>query len=290
MTVAQYALLGWPVKHSVSPPMQEAAFRNAGIAASYELISTPPEELGQAVCRLVRDGFAGWNITVPHKEAIGQFLDEIDEGAALTGSVNTVVNRDGHLTGYSTDGYGLTTALHEHFALAVPGSRIVFIGSGGAARACAIYLASQGAASIVLTNRTLARAQAVIRAIKQAIPACRAIALPLGEHTDIEREIAQADMVIQSTSLGLKPGDALPLPASLLSSKPDVLDMIYSNTPFLQAAAAQGCRTADGRSMLLHQGARSFELWTGQPAPVEIMRQALNKALDARLQTPSQSS
>lgn len=282
--VARYALLGWPVKHSVSPQMQEAAFRALGIAAAYELIETPPADLAGTVAQLRQQRYRGWNITVPHKEQMSTFLDDIDADAAATGSVNTVVNDDGRLCGYSTDGYGLAMAIEEAFGVPVEGGAFVFIGTGGAARATSVYFARHGARELVLLNRTLAKAECVAARARAAGPACAVTCIQLDEHTRIERALAGAHVVIQSTSLGLHEGDPISLPPALLPDGAAAMDMIYRHTPFLAAASERGCPTADGRGMLLYQGARSFELWTGCAAPVEIMRDALNQALVCRSQ------
>jgi shikimate dehydrogenase len=278
----KYALLGWPVKHSVSPQMQGAGFRALGIAATYELVEVPPERLAECVGRLVGDGYAGWNATVPHKERLATLVHDLDPGAAAAGCVNTVVNKGGRLKGYSTDGMGLARAVAESFGLAVAGTRFLFLGTGGAARATAVYFATVGAAEIILVNRTVSTAETLAAAITAAAPQCAVRCLPLAEVLAVARALDGMDCLIQSTSLGLHPGDPLPLDPGVLPPTLAVMDMIYGNTPFLQGARGRGCRTADGRGMLLYQGVRSFELWTGKPAPVEAMRAGLEQALAAR--------
>jgi shikimate dehydrogenase len=278
----RYALLGWPVRHSVSPQMQGAGFRALGIEATYELVEVPPEKLAEGVARLVREGFAGWNATVPHKEHLAALVQELDPGAAAAGCVNTVVNRDGVLKGYSTDGVGLARAVAESFGTVVNGARFLFLGTGGAARATAVHFASAGAAEIVLVNRTLSKAETLAASIAAAAPRCPVTCLPLAATAAVGQALGRMDCLIQSTSLGLRAGDPLPLDPALLPPPLAVLDMIYGNTPFLQGARARGCRTADGRGMLLYQGVRSFELWTGMQAPVEAMRAGLEEALAAR--------
>jgi shikimate dehydrogenase len=278
----RYALLGWPVRHSVSPQMQGAGFRALGIQATYELVEVAPERLSECVGRLVREGYAGWNATVPHKEQLAILVHELDPGAAAAGCVNTVVNTEGRLKGYSTDGVGLARAIAESFGLAVPGARFLFLGTGGAARATAVYFASSGAAEIILVNRTVSKAETLAGTIAAAAPGCPVRCLPLADTGAVARALGSTDCLIQSTSLGLHVGDPPPLDPALLPPTLAVMDMIYGNTPFLQGARARGCRTADGRGMLLYQGVRSFELWTGQRAPVEAMRAGLEQALAAR--------
>ena len=278
----RYGIVGWPVAHSVSPAMQEAGFRALGREAVYELYETAPDALECRFRELRTAGLCGWNVTVPHKEAAVHLVDDLDPAAARAGSVNTVVARDGRLAGYSTDGYGLATALDEAFGLGLPGARQLYLGTGGAARAGAVYAALNGVAAIILVNRTLSRAEALAATITAAVPGFPVRCLPLADATAVAAALRQCDVLIQCTSLGLRPEDDLPLAPALLPPKLAVYDMIYGRTPFLQAAARQGCAVADGRGMLLHQGCRSLELWTGRPAPVAAMREALDQALRSR--------
>lgn len=277
--VQRYALLGWPVKHSVSPQMQGAGFKALGIAATYELIEVHPNDLGACVARLRDTGFTGWNVTVPHKEHLLDLVDHVDPGASAAGSVNTIINKGGVLHGFSTDGYGLAAALKESFAVQLAQEKFAFIGTGGAARATSVYFACQGAAEIVLINRTVAKAERLASTIANAAPHCRLTVIGLDDGDAIHAALPGSAAIIQGTSLGLHIGDPLPLPPESLPPGVPVMDMIYRVTPFLAGAAGRGCPTADGRGMLLHQGVRSFELWTGRQAPVETMRQGLEAAL-----------
>ncbi len=277
-----YALLGWPVKHSVSPQMQGAAFRALGIAAVYRLIEVVPEDVPEMVAQLRDQQYAGWNVTVPHKAQMAELVDEISPGALAAGTVNTVVNRAGHLSGHSTDGYGLASAIAESFDVRVAGGKFVFVGAGGAARATSVYFAQEGAAELVLVNRTLSKAERLAETIRRTNGACRVVCLGLTDADAIHAAAAGADVVFQATSLGLHVGDPMPVPATVFTPDMCVMDMIYRRTALLEAASARGCRTADGRGMLLHQGVRSFELWTGRTAPVDVMRQALNDVLACR--------
>jgi len=282
----KYAVLGFPVRHSVSPPMQSAAFAALRIPASYQAIEVAPAELPALFRKLREEGYSGWNLTVPHKEQALTLVDEADDEARLAGSVNTVVVRDGRTYGYSTDGSGMLAALEEVFHFAAPGRSIVILGCGGAGRAVGFAFARQGARELVLVNRTAARAAALATGLSATGAACAISCLFPDEKDKLAAALARAHLLIQATSLGLKPADPLPLDPSLLPSGLPVMDMIYRTTPFLAAAARHGCRTADGRWMLLHQGARSFTLWTGQVAPLAAMRRALLAALDARQAPP----
>lgn len=278
-SVRKYALLGWPVKHSVSPQMQGAGFGALGIAATYELVEVHPDDLADCVARLRDTGFAGWNVTVPHKEHVIAMVDHVDPGASAADSVNTIINRNGVLQGFSTDGYGLATALEESFAVQLSGGKFTFIGTGGAARATSVYFACQDAAEIVLVNRTLSKAERLATTISAAAPQCRLTVIELGDTDAVRAALPGSAAIIQGTSLGLHESDPLPLSPELLPRGVPVMDMIYRTTPFLAGAARQGCPTDDGRGMLLHQGVRSLELWTGRSAPVEAMRQGLEAAL-----------
>lgn len=278
----KYAIIGWPVRHSLSPQMQEAGFRALGRNARYDLCETPPEELGQRMEQLRLDGYCGWNVTVPHKEQVFAMLNHRDGDAVSAGSVNTIVNRDGVLHGFSTDGYGLAAAIHECFGIATAQTRQLFLGTGGAARAAAVYAAVHGAAEIILVNRTISRAEALAESIRLAAPACPVRCLPLADAAAIAAVLPSCDVLIQCTSLGLHAGDPLPFAPELIPPAVAVMDMVYGFTPFRSQCAARGCHTADGSGMLLHQGCRSLELWTGQAAPIDAMRQALALALANR--------
>ena len=255
----KYALLGFPVRHSVSPQMQGAAFRWAGIPASYELIEVPPDQLGAVVARLRDQAYAGWNVTVPHKENVLNCVDEVTPEARAAGSVNTVVNRDGILRGHSTDGYGLEAAVRESFGLDVPGRRFLFVGAGGAARATAVWFAQLGAAEVRIVNRTLGKAERIAERIRAVAPGCTVRCVAGAEPAGVVSALSGVDVVIQATSLGLHADDPLPLDVALLLPGMAVMDMIYRRTPFLLEAARRGCRIADGRGMSFYQGARGFE-------------------------------
>lgn len=262
--------------------MHNAAFAALGIPARYDAVEAPPATLGTVFRQLRDDGYRGWNLTVPLKELAVSLVDQIEQEAALAGSVNTVVVRSGRLHGHSTDGYGLLQALAEAFGFIPAGRCIALIGCGGAGRAVAFALAAAGAARLILLNRTPARAAALAEALRQAgFP----VDLPVPAWADAEgvaTALRTADVLIQATSLGLRPEDSLPLPEHVIPAGVPAMDMIYRTTPFMTAAARRGAPVADGRAMLLHQGARSFTLWTGRPAPVETMRRALAAALEAR--------
>lgn len=275
-------LIGWPVGHSLSPAMQNAAFAALGMDWEYILLPVPPGEVGAAVRRLAARGFRGANVTVPHKEAVMPYLSHVTEAARAIGAVNTiVVEEDGTLLGENTDWTGFLAALREA-GFEPEGRRALILGAGGAARAVAYALARSGAHAVVL-NRTLERAEALVRDLGPATPRGLLEAGPL-EPTALIREARRADLLVNATSVGMWPRadespwpDGLPIPAHLV-----VMDLVYRplETKLLRQAREAGARTVDGLGMLVHQGARAFECWTGRPAPVEVMRAACYRALE----------
>ena len=274
--IRQFGLLGWPIMHSLSPVMQEAAFRHLGIPARYVRVPVTSDELGACVHRLRETGWDGWNVTVPHKGAVIPFLDEVEPLALRMQSVNTVVRLGDRLIGSSTDGYGLEQALLEAFRMPVAGCRIAFIGAGGAVRAVAGHLALAGARRVTLLNRTVKNARQLAESVVALGTPCALSVAPLSAAA---AALQGHDVVVQGTSLGLQDQDPLPFDPAALPAGVPVFDMIYRDTPLLRAARGRGHPVADGLAMLLHQGALAFSRWTGQEAPVEVMRAAL---LDAR--------
>ena len=243
-----------------------------------------PNQVADFVASLRSDGVLGINVTVPHKEAVMPFLDEIDEWAAEAGAVNTIVNREGRLTGYNTDGYGFLRALRESAGLDPTGKRVLILGAGGSARGVVQALLRAGVAELVIANRTLERAQALAGlAANRDVPA-RAIELNALESEGVSDAI---DLIVNCTSLGMHHGpdeDASPLPASRIPAPALVYDLVYNPmlTPLLREAHAVGAQTLGGISMLVYQGAASFELWLERPAPVSVMMDAAMEAMRER--------
>ena len=275
----RYGLFGWPVKHSVSPQMQEAGFRELGIDASYELFEVSPDDLAAAVSDKRMRGYRGWNVTVPHKNAMMDCVDVVEPTARLIGSVNTIVNRDGLLHAYSTDGYGLETSIKRSFDVDVAGNVFLFWGCGGAARATAGHFAANGADSIILVNRTIAKAENLAMVLSEINSDCAVTVLGADDVNPIRTQLEGVDVFIQSTSVGLHVDDPISVPEELLTVGLNVVDMIYRPNQLLKTAVARGCNVTDGRDMLLYQGVRSFEIWTGQKAPVDVMGAALDAGL-----------
>lgn len=273
----KFAVIGDPIAHSLSPLMHNAALKALGINGTYETVRVPLDELS-AFADHAKKNLNGFNVTVPHKKNIIPLLDELTERAKFADSVNTVTVRGGKLYGDSTDGYGLENALKESFDLSVKNANIVFIGCGGAAHAAATWFAMQGAAGIIILNRSLEKAEHLAETIHSKYPEIKMETYSILDHEAIKKAMKKAHAAIQCTSLGLKEDDPAPIPAELLPDSICYYDTIYKKTRLYQAVTARGIAAATGQGMLLHQGARSLEIWTGRTAPVEIMRDALNQA------------
>ncbi|MGE3797822.1 MAG: shikimate dehydrogenase [Thermomicrobiales bacterium] len=269
-------LIGYPVGHSLSPSFQQPALDALGIEARYDLWPTPPDEVPDRIMSLREPDVLGANVTVPHKAAVVRFLDEVSASGQRAGAVNTVIPRAGRLLGENTDIYGLARSLREA-GLDAPGFSAILLGAGGAARGAVLALESLGAAQITVANRTLDRADALLA----LVPEISGEALALNADGALREVFRHADVVINATSLGWNDED-IPIDRGFLDELPSlavVMDLTYRETPFLAAARARGLATIDGLPMLVYQGARSFELWTGRDAPVELMMAA---ALEAR--------
>jgi shikimate dehydrogenase len=281
-------LIGWPVAHSLSPRMHNAAFEALGLNFAYVPLPVPPEQAENALRGLVALGFAGANVTVPHKRTVRQWLDEVSPAAEAIGAVNTLVVRsDGTLLGDNTDAYGFMTDLAESGWAPMLGGpcRALVIGAGGAARAV-VYGLLEGGAEVAVVNRSLERADDLCQAIGAALRANDpATAARLSAHPFPRglRDLAErADLIVNATTLGLHgSNDPLPWDPSIPFHEGQlVYDLVplaprAGPTSLLALAAAAGARVTGGLGMLLHQGAKAFELWTGVKAPIAVMRDAL---------------
>lgn len=269
-------LVGWPVEHSRSPQMHNAAFAHLGLDWKYLLLPVAPADVQDAVTGIRALRFGGVNVTVPHKQAVMPALDGIRDEARAIGAVNTIVNRDGRLIGHNTDAAGFLRALRD-VGVAPSGCRAVVLGAGGAARAVVHALLAEDA-QVTIVNRTVERAVVVAQRSGEHFDVEPAV-LPLAATEELAGAIAAADLLVNATSVGMSPHvDADPLPAGItLSPTITVYDLVYSprNTRLLQRARAAGATAVGGLGMLLNQGAVAFELWTERDAPVEVMRAAL---------------
>lgn len=281
---AGIAVLGDPVAHSLSPLMHNAALAASGIPLQYIAIHASPDEFPNVVKALVAANWVGANVTIPHKYAAAGLCERIEDYARLVGAVNTLVVEDGNLVGFNTDGPGLVRAIREEFYVDLKDLRVLLLGAGGGAgRAIACQCALEGCERLVLVNRTVEKARALADELAPKFrndrllgPADRCLAIPW-ETAPLREQIAQSDIIINATSIGMKRTDPPAVSASLLTPNLLVYDTVYSTprTRLIEEAQSAGARTANGLSMLLHQGALSFEIWFNRSAPLEAMRQAL---------------
>ena len=283
-------VIGDPVMHSLSPTLHNAAFAALGLDWVYVAFPVPRGRGADAVAAVPALGLAGFNVTMPHKEDVAGACDELTTDAATLRSVNTVVARPGGRTlGDSTDGPGFLDALADA-AIAVDGQPVLVLGAGGAARAVVLALGRAGAAVTVAARRPdAADAAAALAPNGRAVP-LGALATPVNSPDGVSSSAVGAvdpaafSVVVNATPLGMSGGDALPVDPASLHADQAIVDLVYhpADTPLLTAARAQGAVAVNGLGMLLHQAARSFTLWTGHPAPIAAMRDAVTAALTAR--------
>lgn len=274
-------IFGYPISHSISPPMHQAAFDHAGIAAVYEAWETAPEALDAAVAALRADDTLGANVTVPHKQAVMASLDEVDDLARRIGAVNTIVHDSGRLRGTNTDARGFIDSLREYGGIEPSGADAVLVGAGGAARAAAHALAESGVGSLAIGNRTFERAEALAAEISALGINARAVSLA---DAAFAGACGAADLIVNSTSVGMLHGPAegaSPVPDGAIRAGCVVYDMVYNppDTPLLRAAADAGAVAVGGLPMLVYQGAAAWEMWTGRDAPMGVMMAAARRAL-----------
>jgi shikimate dehydrogenase len=269
-------LIGDPVTHSRSPMLHNAAFARLGIHARYELWPTAASELAARVESLRAPHILGANVTLPHKIAVLPLLDQLDRAVELIGAANTIIREaDGSLTGANTDAPAFLASLREEGGYDPTGQTIVILGASGAARAAAMALAGAEVARLVIANRTLERAEALLGDLLAAADADPLLFALTPDDPDLPELLAEATLIVNATSIGWH-GDDSPLPAGLIPPSALVFDMIYRPTQLLRDAAARGARTLDGAGMLARQAALAFERWTRQSAPLDVMRAALD--------------
>ncbi|MCL4533943.1 MAG: shikimate dehydrogenase [Bacteroidetes bacterium] len=276
-------IVGYPLQHTLSPVIQQAAIDFYGLPLRYEVWETPPEGLAAAVERLRGPEYLGMNVTVPHKEAIIPLLDRLERRARRIGAVNTVLNQRGRLTGYNTDAEGFQRALEDEAGFTIAGCRAVVLGAGGVARAVGVVLAEAGAAEATIVNRHPERAQALVRALRRRRSNTQFQALPWDE-AQMQPLLARCDLLVNCTSIGMKhtaTEGKSPLSAGLVLAQALVFDLVYNpgQTALLRLAKEAGARTLGGISMLVYQGVAAFEIWTQRQAPVGLMRERACEAL-----------
>ncbi|OGV66050.1 MAG: shikimate dehydrogenase [Lentisphaerae bacterium RIFOXYC12_FULL_60_16] len=282
-----FAVLGHPIGHSLSPAMHNAGFEALGMDAIYVAFDVHPDRLMNVLPAMAAMGFRGINLTVPLKETAFRGLRDLTPEAQRLGAVNTVqIQSDGSLRGHNTDGTGFLESVRESFGLSVAGQTVFVLGCGGAGRAVAITCAMAGAARLLLANAHVERAQRVAVEIGTLSPGTPVSVAPSTPSAWISA-CRESTLVVQSTTVGMKPGDPSLLPPEAFHAGQCAMDLIYHHpeTPFTRAAHIGGASTVNGLGMLLHQGTAAFTIWTGKPAATTAMRQALEQAVYTRSPT-----
>ncbi|MEW5956469.1 MAG: shikimate dehydrogenase [Chloroflexota bacterium] len=277
----QVGLIGWPIEHSLSPAMHNAAFAELGLDWTYVLVPVQSGQHAPALKELLAQNFVGVNVTMPHKRAVIPHMDELSEAARLIGAVNTIHIQDDKFYGDNTDAIGFLNALKEA-GHDPKGMHVAMLGAGGTARAALFSLLRAGVDKVTVINRTVERAAALVDDLAKNFSTASLSFEPLNSETLAALD-GQVDLVVNSTSIGMHPqSDASPWPAEVaIPAGAIIYDVIYSpdQTLFLRRAQEAGQKTLNGLGMLVHQGVAAFELWTGRQAPLAIMRQACLKEL-----------
>lgn len=276
----QFGIIGNPVHHSLSPAMQNAAFKKFKLPYQYKKIKLNETQLKSFFDQLRQSDKAGINITVPHKENVIPFLDELSPEAKLIGAVNTLQLHHGKLIGYNTDGAGYVQSLLKEKKWSPKNKRITLLGAGGAARGIIVALALAGAKEIYISNRTKEKAKKLAQEFQKKLKKTRFDFSSL-QAESLRKIFKNTDLLINTTPGGMQGNEILPLPLDQLPQKALVSDIVYkpSQTSLLKAAKKLGLKTQGGLGMLLYQGALAFEIWTGRKAPITLMKKALMKNL-----------
>jgi shikimate dehydrogenase len=278
-------VIGYPLNRSLSPAFQQAALDHLRLDVEYQAWPTPGDALNTRITTMRSPTVLGGNVTIPHKEAVLPLLDEVDPLAARIGAVNTIVNRDGRLYGYNTDAGGFMRGLQEDGGFEPAGRRVVIAGAGGAARAVVVALLEAGTRSITVINRTLSRANRLVADMAAVAGASELRALP-EMYASWAVVMRSCDLLINCTSAGSSGSEEeSPVPIDLIRPSMLVYDLIYhpAETQLMAAARKAGASVLGGLRMLVYQGAASFELWTEQKAPLDIMLEAARTAAGGEL-------
>ncbi|WP_238192020.1 shikimate dehydrogenase [Paenibacillus sp. L3-i20] len=272
-----YGVIGDPIRHSKSPIMMNRAFKETGVNGVYMAFHVTMDTLSDFVRGIRAMGIRGVNVTIPHKLPIMELLDDIDAGAKAIGAVNTIVNDNGRLVGYNTDGIGYVRSLKEEAAPNIAGKQIVVIGAGGAARGITYALLQENPSEITITNRTSSKAEELVASLDGG-----SVKLVASSNDKLEALCEGADIVINTTSVGMFPNvSESPIRGEWMKRGAVASDLIYNplKTTFLQEAEAHGCIIHGGLGMFIYQGAYAFEYWTGKNAPVAAMRETVLESL-----------
>jgi len=292
------SLIGYPVKHSISPYFQQAALDYYHLDIRYEAWEISPEMLEVTVAKLREPQNLGANVTVPYKEAVLPLLDQVDNLAGLIGAVNTILKRNGKLWGYNTDAYGFIEALKQHGNFEPEGKKVAILGAGGAARAASFALVQNKVKFLLIVNRTLERAQTLADNLREYISQAgwqaKVAILPWQDLTS-SQVFDDCQLIVNCTTIGMNHSSyegQSPLGVELIPKGILVYDLVYNPypTPLLNLAEKAGASTLAGLPMLVYQGAASFELWTGRKAPIDIMFDKAQEVLDGKLKIKGQKS
>ncbi|NIP30830.1 MAG: shikimate dehydrogenase [Candidatus Dadabacteria bacterium] len=276
-TTKIYGIFGHPVSHSLSPVMHNSAFEELGLDCVYVALDIDPANVSHAVESIRFLNLYGINVTIPHKQAVIPYLDEISDEARLIGAVNTIKNEKGVLRGFNTDVGGVLRAMKENVNYSPEGTTALLVGAGGAARAVICGLCLNNAKKIYLVNRTLEKAENLSSEFLNNFSSIEIIPIELNDSASVAQALKYSDILINSSSAGMENNNPLDLPIEKLNKDSVVYDLVYKPmiTPLVEAAREHGYKAESGLSMLLYQGVEAFEIWTGKDAPVEIMREAL---------------
>ncbi|MCW3994564.1 MAG: shikimate dehydrogenase [Candidatus Bathyarchaeota archaeon] len=271
-------VIGDPIEHTLSPIIHNAAFEALNLDYVFLAFKVKSAWVEAAVNGMRALNLRGLNVTMPHKSAVMNYLDRIDLSAQIVNSVNTILNKENLLFGFNTDGIGALKALKEN-GVELKGRKILLLGAGGAARAIAYTLAKE-ADELAVLNRTVKQAEGLAKLLEKSLSK-KVVAGSL-KPSDIQRNLQDSDILVNATSVGMSPNaEESPVPPKLLRSNLAVMDIVYNpvETKLAQDAKAAGAKVVSGVDMLIHQGAASFEIWTGKSAPIEVMRKVALKHL-----------
>jgi len=279
-------VIGHPIGHSISPAIYGAAFRAAAIDAAYDAWDTPPDTLDGRVQALRGDDFLGANVTIPHKQAVIPFLDDLADTASRAGAVNTIVHHEDKLTGHNTDAAGFARSLAEDAGFDARRKYVLLLGSGGAARAVALALIDAHARTIFVMGRQPKKIDQLVRDLKPLTPTGTTISWAYWGDGSYLLSMRESDLIVNCTPVGMAGSETdgqSPVDADLIQPHTTVFDVVYNppETPLVAAARARGATAVSGFGMLVHQAAESFRLWTGRDADIEAMRAAGREALAA---------
>lgn len=283
-------IIGYPIEHTLSPAMQNAAFAEAGLNWIYVPFSVDPDHLAAAVNGAKALNFAGLNVTMPHKKEVIKYLDELSAPARIAGAVNTIQFDGDRLVGHNTDGQGFIDSLKHDAGFSPREKNALLIGAGGAARSVAVSLAMSGIRQLAVINRTADKALKLQESIKDNFPDCIVKVLSPDDEKIVSLQ-SESQLIVNTTSIGMLTNPGLPLGMERIGPSHLVYDVIYfpAETEFLREAKKRGAETLNGARMLLYQGATAWQIWTGRPAPIAEMAVALTDELELKGKVDGQS-